>query len=97
MSSDPVLVELAREDARLFQLRQQVAALPKRITGLDDEKKRAQRQLEECEAVYQKQEKARRKLENEKSSDPTPIMGRGRSTAKGSPSVAASWIAGPPG
>jgi predicted nucleic acid-binding Zn-ribbon protein len=65
MSSDPILIELAREDAHLFQLRRQVATLPKRIDDLDDEKRRVQRQLEECEAVYQKQEKARRKLELE--------------------------------
>ncbi|UCE02542.1 MAG: hypothetical protein JSW67_15080 [Candidatus Latescibacterota bacterium] len=65
MSSDPVLIELAREDARLFQLRGQLAALPKRIDDLDDEKRRVQQQLEECEGVYQKQEKARRKLELE--------------------------------
>jgi predicted nucleic acid-binding Zn-ribbon protein len=65
MSTDPILVELAREDALLFQMRQQVAALPKRISGLDEDKNRLERQLADVEAVFQRTEKERRKLEIE--------------------------------
>lgn len=65
MSTDPVLIELAREDALLFQMRQQVATLPKRITDLDDEKKRVERALADAEAVFEKTEKERRKFETE--------------------------------
>ena len=65
MSTDPILIELAREDAALYQMRQQVAALPQRIRGLDDEKRSVEGQLADAEAVFQKAEKERRKLETE--------------------------------
>lgn len=65
MSTDPILVELAREDALLFQMRQQVAALPQRIAGLDEDKDRLERQLADVEAVFQKIAKELRKLELE--------------------------------
>ncbi len=65
MSTDPILIELAREDALLFQMRQQVATLPTRIAGLDDDKKRIEQQMLDAEAIYEKAEKERRKLETE--------------------------------
>ena len=65
MSTDPILIELAREDALLFQMRQQVGTLPTRIAGLDDDKKRIEQQILDAEALYEKAEKERRKLETE--------------------------------
>ena len=65
MSTDPILIELAREDALLFQMRQQVATLPKRLDDIESEKKRVEQQIADVDAIFQKSEKERRKLENE--------------------------------
>jgi predicted nucleic acid-binding Zn-ribbon protein len=63
MNTNPVLVDLAREDARLYQLRQQITSLPRRLQELESQRRQLQRQLKDCEAVYEKTEKERRKLE----------------------------------
>lgn len=60
-----MLVELARQDARLFQLRQQIAALPRRIENLDADRLRVESQLQESDAIYDKVERERRKIEIE--------------------------------
>jgi hypothetical protein len=64
LSSNPLVV-LAREDARLFHLKQQIAALPRRIAELDAERARVQRQIAEAEARWDQAESARRRLETE--------------------------------
>ena len=64
MSSNP-LVELAREDARLFQIKQQIAALPRRISELGAEGARVERQIAEAEARWDQAESARRRLETD--------------------------------
>lgn len=65
MSSSAVLVELAREEARLYQLKQQVASLPRRLQELEASQRGVQRQREEAQAIHQKTERERRKLEVE--------------------------------
>jgi len=65
LSTDPILIELAREDALLFQMRQQVATLPKRLQDIGTEKKQVEQRIADTEAIFQKSEKERRKLENE--------------------------------
>ena len=65
MSSSAVLVELAREEARLYQLKQQVASLPRRLQELDANKRSLQRQRDEAQAIHQKTERERRKFEVE--------------------------------
>ena len=65
MSAQTLLVELAREDARLYQLRQQIASLPKRLKELVSRRQDLQRQVQECEGVYQRTERERRKLDTE--------------------------------
>ena len=65
MSSSEVLVELAREEARLYQLKQQVQSLPRRLQELDTSKRALQRQRDEAQAIHQKTERERRKLEVE--------------------------------
>ena len=62
LSSNPLVV-LAREDARLFQLKQQIAALPRRIAELDAERARVLRQMAEADARCDQAESARRRLE----------------------------------
>jgi predicted nucleic acid-binding Zn-ribbon protein len=63
VSSNPALIELARQDARLFQLRQQIASLPQRLQQLDHDLARTRRLVGEAEAIYDKAEKAQRRLE----------------------------------
>ena len=63
MNTNPILVDLAREDARLYQLRQQITSLPRRLQELEAQRLQLQRQLQDCDAVYEKTEKERRKLE----------------------------------
>jgi uncharacterized protein len=65
MSSSAVLVELAREEARLYQIKQQVASLPRRLQELEASQRGVQRQRDECQAIHQKTERERRKLEVE--------------------------------
>ena len=65
MSSNQPLVDLARHDARLYQLKQQIVALPRRLADLDQERLRLERQLREAEARWEQAEAARRKLELE--------------------------------
>ena len=65
MSAQTVLVELAREDARLYQLRQQIASLPRRLQELESQRQEMRRQVQECDAVFQRTERERRKLELE--------------------------------
>jgi predicted nucleic acid-binding Zn-ribbon protein len=59
------LVELAREDARLFQIKQLLANLPRRIQELGKERLTLELQAREAEGRWQNAESARRKLENE--------------------------------
>jgi predicted nucleic acid-binding Zn-ribbon protein len=59
------LVELAREDARLFQIKQQIANLPRRLQELARERARFEIQGREAEGRLQQAESARRKLETE--------------------------------
>jgi predicted nucleic acid-binding Zn-ribbon protein len=61
----PPLVLLARQDARLFQLRQQVTNLPRRIQELGGERSKLEVQLREAEGRHQQAEAGRRKVENE--------------------------------
>jgi predicted nucleic acid-binding Zn-ribbon protein len=63
LSAQTVLVELAHEDARLYQLRQQIASLPRRLQELEIQRADLQVQLQDCEAVYQRNERERRKLD----------------------------------
>jgi len=65
VSALTVLVELAREDAKLYQLRQQIASLPRRLQDLEAQRRDVERQLQDCESVYQRAERERRKLELE--------------------------------
>ena len=65
MSSSHPLVDLARHDARLFQLKHQIAAVPRRIGELNAERARLESQGREAEARYEQAEAARRKLELE--------------------------------
>jgi len=48
MSAQTVLVELAREDAKLYQLRQQIASLPRRLQDLEAQRRDVERQLQDC-------------------------------------------------
>lgn len=65
MTSRDILLQLARQDARLYQLRQQVANLPRRLQELAAERLRWQGQRAEAEGRLQQAEAGRRKLENE--------------------------------
>ena len=65
MTANQVLVELAREDARLFQIKQQIANLPRRLQELARERARFEIQGKEAEGRLQQAESARRKLETE--------------------------------
>lgn len=65
MDPNSVLVDLARQDAKLYQLRQQIQNLPRRIADLDAEAKRLDRQTREAEGRFEQAESARRKLETE--------------------------------
>jgi predicted nucleic acid-binding Zn-ribbon protein len=60
-----LLIELAREDARLYQLKQQIDSIPGRIQDLQRQAKRVERDIRDAEAIYDKVERERRKLENE--------------------------------
>jgi predicted nucleic acid-binding Zn-ribbon protein len=60
-----VLVDLAREDARLFQIKQQIANLPRRLQELGRERARLEIQGREAEGRWQQAESGRRKLETE--------------------------------
>jgi len=62
--SEP-LVALAREDAKLFQLKQQIDSIPGRLADLQRQATRIERDIRDAEAIYEKLEKERRKLENE--------------------------------
>ena len=59
------LVELAREDARLFQIKQLLANLPRRLQELGKERVILELRGREAEGRWQNAESARRKLENE--------------------------------
>ncbi len=59
------LLELAREDARLFQIKQLLANLPRRIQELGKERVILELQAREAEGRWQNAESARRKLEND--------------------------------
>jgi predicted nucleic acid-binding Zn-ribbon protein len=59
------LLQLARQDARLFQLRQQIANLPRRLQELDSQRLKLQVQLKEAEGRLQQADAGCRKLENE--------------------------------
>jgi predicted nucleic acid-binding Zn-ribbon protein len=61
----PILVELARRDARLYGLRQQIANLPRRIQDLGAQRAKLELQFREVEGRLQQSESARRKLEGE--------------------------------
>jgi predicted nucleic acid-binding Zn-ribbon protein len=65
LTSNQLLVDLARSDARLFQLKQQITALPRRLLELDRERAHLARQQREAEARWEQVESARRKLESE--------------------------------
>lgn len=65
MNASPILVQLARRDARLYGLRQQIANLPRRIQGLGADRAKLEIQLREAEGRLQQSESARRKLEGE--------------------------------
>lgn len=65
MTANTTLVELAREDARLFQIKQQIANLPRRLHELARERARFEIQGKEAEGRLQGAESARRKLETE--------------------------------
>jgi predicted nucleic acid-binding Zn-ribbon protein len=59
------LVELAREDARLFQLKQQIGNLPRRLAELGKERAALELQGREAEARLQNADTTRRKLDGE--------------------------------
>jgi len=59
------LVELAREDARLFQIKQQIANLPRRLAELGKERAALELQGREAEARLQNADSTRRKLDGE--------------------------------
>jgi predicted nucleic acid-binding Zn-ribbon protein len=59
------LVELAREDAKLFQLKQQIDSIPGRLADLQRQATRVERDIRDTETIFEKLEKERRKLENE--------------------------------
>jgi predicted nucleic acid-binding Zn-ribbon protein len=60
-----ILLHLARQDARLYQLRQQIANLPRRLQELGNERLKLQVQLKEAEGRLSQAEGGRRKLETE--------------------------------
>lgn len=60
-----VFVGLARQDARLYQIRQQIANLPKRIKDLGTERTRLEVLRREAEGRSSQAEAGRRKLEAE--------------------------------
>ena len=59
-----IFIELAREDAKLFQLKQKIAAIPGRIVALEGEGARVESDLLDTEAIYEKMQREHRKLEN---------------------------------
>ena len=65
MSSGHPLLCLARHDARLYHLKQQLASLPRRLAELDQERERLEREQREAEARHAQAELAQRKLETE--------------------------------
>lgn len=65
MTEGSTLVQLARKDARLYQLRQQISTLPRRMQELIGERNRLELQQKEAEGRLQQAESGRRKLENE--------------------------------
>ena len=65
MTTRDTFLQLARQDARLYQLRQQIANLPRRLQGLAKERLRLQTQLQEAEGRLQQADTGRRKLETE--------------------------------
>jgi len=65
VSSQTQLVQLAREDARLYQLKQQIANLPRRIAELGKERSALELQGREAEGRLQNADSTRRKLEGE--------------------------------
>jgi predicted nucleic acid-binding Zn-ribbon protein len=60
-----ILIGLARQDARLYQLRQQIGNLPRRIQELVAERNRLELQRREAQGRLDQSEAARRKLESE--------------------------------
>lgn len=65
MTAGSILVELARRDARLYGLRQQITNFPRRIQELSAQRSKLELQLREAEGRLQQSESARRKLEGE--------------------------------
>jgi uncharacterized protein len=65
LTSRDTLLQLARQDARLYQLRQQIANLPRRLQELGNERLKLQVLLKEAEGRLQQAEAGRRKLETE--------------------------------
>jgi predicted nucleic acid-binding Zn-ribbon protein len=65
VTANQTLVELAREDARLFQIKQQIANLPRRLQELARERARFEIQAKEADGRLQQAESARRKLETD--------------------------------
>ena len=59
------LVQLAREDARLYQIKQQIANLPRRLNDLAKERAVLELQGREAEGRLQNVDSTRRKLEGE--------------------------------
>jgi len=60
-----ILADLARRDARLFALKQQIQNIPRRIAELEAEVKRLEGEGRDAGARVDQAEAARRKLENE--------------------------------
>jgi len=60
-----VLIELAREDAKLYQLKQQIDSIPGRIQELQRQTKGVEREIRDSQAIFDKVERERRKIENE--------------------------------
>lgn len=65
MTDRTILADLARRDARLFALKQQIQNIPRRIAELEAELKRLEGEGRDAGARVDQAEAARRKLENE--------------------------------
>ena len=65
MTDRRILADLARRDARLFALKQQIQNIPRRIAELEAEVKRLEGEGRDAGARVDQAEAARRKLENE--------------------------------
>lgn len=65
MTDRSILADLARRDARLFALKQQIQNIPRRIAELEAELKRLEGEGRDAGARVEQAEAARRKLENE--------------------------------